>query len=135
MSLNLHGQRCTIVLFVQPGGELESLMILAGTLDCTGEAPTLQPDEGGETVRIPEHLIDLIEPVTDEHREILEDITTPYCLIVFYNGRLEGENVDVNALLDQCAGEPGLESAALQRTGPMGWFSRLIKRFRRHLGL
>lgn len=133
MSLNLHGQRCTIVLFVQPGGELESMMILSGALDCTGDAPTLQPDEGGETVRIPGHLIDHLEPVTDEHREILEDLTTPYCLIVFYNGRLEGENIDVNAVLEQCDVEPGPESSTMERPGPMGWFWRLIKRIRRYL--
>ena len=69
MSSTHHGQTCTIVLFLEPAGELEALVLLKGTLDCTGEVPMLVPRDGGDVVRIPEHLMDRIETVTEEHRE------------------------------------------------------------------
>jgi hypothetical protein len=121
------------VLFVEPGGELESLVLLVGTLDCTGEVATLLPDEGGEVVRIPEHLMDLIETVTDEHRECLEDLHKPYCLRAFYDGGLDEDHVDINAVLKECSGE-SRDNQPLQRNGAAGIVSFIRKLFGRGPG-
>jgi hypothetical protein len=105
MSATLHGQACTIAVFVEPAGELEALVLVKGTLDCTGDVPTLLPQDGGDVVRIPEHLMDLIETVTGEHRECLEDLKTPYWLRAFYDGRLHEGPVDLTAVLVSCSSE------------------------------
>ena len=88
------------MLFVEQG-----ILLVDGTLDCTGEVPVLLPFDGSDPIRIPEHLMDLIETVTDEHRECLEELTTPYCLRASYDGRLDEHDVDIDAVLAHSSGD------------------------------
>jgi hypothetical protein len=99
MSLTLHGKTCTVVLFEQPGGKLRSLGLVEGTLRVSGGAVWLVSPEGGSPLRIPPHLVDDIEPVTDEHRGYIEEIASEYCLRAFYDGRLKQKSIDLDAVL------------------------------------
>lgn len=100
----LHGKTCTLLLFEQPGGEIEALFLLDGTIAVTGMAVSLVPLEAGDVVRIPPHLIDDIEPVSEEHRACIEDIKSEYCLRAFYDGRLGDPIVDLSLVLANSTG-------------------------------
>src|SRR5687767_7110398 len=104
MSFTLHGKTCTLVLFEQPGGEIESLSLVEGLLDMSTDQALLLPQEGGNAVRIPARLVDDIEPVTDEHRECIEEIVSEYCLRAFYEGRLKRGSIDLDAVLAKSTG-------------------------------
>jgi hypothetical protein len=101
---DLNGESCTIVLFEEPGGEIESLALIDGTLDVCGPRVGLLP-AGGDPTPIPPHLVDAIEPVSEELRDVLEDLTGTLCLRAFYPRRLP-EPLDLTAVLEACAGPP-----------------------------
>ena len=106
MPADLHGQTCAVLLFEEPGGEIESLSLVEGTLEVSGDAVTLLPDAGGDPVRVPPHLVPAIEPLTDDHREALADITSTYWLRAFFDGRLGPEKFDLSTVLAQCSAPP-----------------------------
>jgi hypothetical protein len=110
MSFTLHGKSCTLILFEEPDGELGSLCTLDGVLDFSADGVVfLLPDEGPEAVRIPPHLVELIEPVTDEHRECLDGLASAYCLRAFYNGLLNESPIDLDAVLAKSSGDSAAE--------------------------
>jgi hypothetical protein len=61
--------------------------------------------EGG-AVRIPPHLAELVESVTPEHRECVEELNSDYCLRAIYPGRVAAAPIDLDAILEKCAGPP-----------------------------
>ena len=107
---HLHGQTCTILLFEEPGGEIESLSLVEGVLAVEGDAIVLRPASGGEAVRVPQRLVAGIEPMTEDHRACLSDITSTFWLRAFFDGRLSPASIDLTAVLAQCAGPPAIES-------------------------
>jgi hypothetical protein len=110
MSRGLHGKTCTLVLFEQPGGEIRALHVTSGTLDVGGDGVRLLPEGGGDPVRLPPHLVEDVEPVTDEHRACVDEITGDYCLRAFYDGRLPRRGpIDLHALLARSSGPPAAE--------------------------
>ena len=102
----LHGHTCAILLFEEPGGEIESLSLLQGVLRVDGGEVMLTLDDGGDPVRIPPHLVGSIERVTDELRECLEDIASAYWLRAYYDGRLNRRSIDLTGVLARCAASP-----------------------------
>ena len=109
---DLQGQTCAVLLFEEPGGEIESLSLVEGTLEVSGgtdAAVTLRPHAGGDAVRVPPHLVPAIEPLTDDHREALADITSTYWLRAFFDGRLGPKPFDLSTILAQCSGPPAAE--------------------------
>lgn len=105
----LHGQTCAILLFEEPDGEIESLSLVQGVLQVSGDAVLLLPALGGTQVRISPHLVPAIEPMTDDHRACLADITSTYWLRAFFNGRLTPASIDLTAVLAKCSGPPTVE--------------------------
>jgi hypothetical protein len=101
---DLHGESCTLVLFEEPDGEIESLALIDGTLDVRESRVTLLPADG-DPVPIPSHLVDAIETVTDELRDVLEGLTGTLCLRAFYPHRLP-DPVDLAAVLSGSSGPP-----------------------------
>ena len=103
----LDGQTCAILLFEEPGGEIESLSLVQGVLRVAGGAVVdLLPAEGGEPVRVPPHLVPAVERLTDDHRECLADVTSTYWLRAFFDGRLSRTSFDLGAVLAQCPPPP-----------------------------
>ena len=102
----LDGQSCAVLLFEEPGGEIESLSLVEGVLQVRGDAVTLLPSLGGEPVRLPPHLVAAIEPLTDDHRECLADITSTYWLRAFFDGRLSATPFDLSDVLARCSSPP-----------------------------
>jgi hypothetical protein len=100
----LHGESCTIVLFEEIDGEIESLALIDGTLEVRGTRISLLPD-GGEPIPIPPHLVSAIEPTTAELRDALEEITGPLCLRAFYPRQLPAP-LDLAQVLSECVGPP-----------------------------
>ncbi len=109
MSFTLHGKTCTLVLFELPGGEIKSLHWMEGLLEMRGSTVFLLDKEGGGATRIPPHLVDDIELVTDEHRECMEEIVSEYCLRAFYNGKLKGRTLDIDTVLAKSSGPSAAE--------------------------
>ena len=110
MSFTLHGKTFTVVLFEQQKGEIRSLSMIEGLLDMSGDdAVFLLPRDGGHPVRIPHHLVEDIEPVTDEHRDCIEEIASEYCLRAFYDGRLKRGSIDLDAVLAKSSGPSAAE--------------------------
>jgi hypothetical protein len=109
----LHGQTCAILLFEEPGGEIESLSLVEGVLEVNGDAVMLLPVSGGEAVRVPQHLVAGIVPLTEDHRACLADITSTFWLRAFFDGRLSPTSIDLTAVLAQCSGPPPIGSPPL----------------------
>ncbi|HZN66338.1 MAG TPA: hypothetical protein VFB66_13700 [Tepidisphaeraceae bacterium] len=109
MAFTPHGKTCTIVLFEQPGGEIRTLFLVEGVLDTSGDVVFLLPQEGSYAVRIPAHLVEDIEPVTDEHRECIEGLASEYCLRAFYDGRVKRGRIDLDAILAKAYGPSASE--------------------------
>ena len=107
--LRLHDQTCAILLFEEPGGEIESLSLVEGVLRVDGGTVELLTESGGAPVRVPPRLVDAIELMTDDHRECLADITSTYWLRAFYDGRLGRKPFDLGAVLAKCSGPPAVE--------------------------
>ena len=105
----LHGQTCAILLFEEPGGDIESLSLVEGVLRVDGDAVTLLPASGGEAVRVPQHLVSGIEPLTEDHRACLSDVTSTFWLRAFFDGRLSPTSIDLTAVLARCSGPPPIE--------------------------
>lgn len=105
----LHGQTCAILLFEEPGGEIESLSLVEGILEVSDAAVMLVPDAVGDPVRVPPHLVPAIERLTDDHREALADITSTFWLRAFFDGRLGPGKFDLSTVLAQCSGPPAAE--------------------------
>ncbi len=106
---DLHGQTCAVLLFEEPGGEIESLSVVQGIMQVNGDAVLLLPQDGGEPVRIAPHLLGAIELMTEDHRECLEDIASAYWLRAFYDGRLGPGSFDLSDVLAKCSGPPTRE--------------------------
>lgn len=100
------GQTCAILLFEEPGGEIESLSLVEGVLRVAGDVVDLLPAQGGEPVRIPPHLVPAVERLTDDHRECLADVTSAYWLRAYFDGRLSQTSFDLTAVLAQCPRPP-----------------------------
>ena len=105
----LHDQTCAILLFEEPGGEIESLSLVEGVLRVQGHDVVLLTASGGEPVCIPRRLVDAIELMSDDQHECLADITSTYWLRAFYDGRLGEKPFDLGAVLAKCSGPPAAE--------------------------
>ena len=102
----LDGQTCAVLLFEEPGGEIESLSLVQGVLRVSAGGVDLLPAQGGEPVRIPPHLVAAVERLTDDHRDCLADITSTYWLRAYFDGRLDPTSIDLGAVLAQCPTPP-----------------------------
>ena len=105
----LHDQTCAILLFEEPGGEIESLSLVEGVLRVDGDVVMLLPATGGDPVRVPPRLVGAIERMTDDQHESLADITSTYWLRAFFDGRLSEQPFDLSAILARCSGPPAVE--------------------------